>query len=80
VYDVTKRESFDHLTTWLGEARANGNDTMVIMLIGNKTDLASKRAVTTEEGAEFARQNGLFFIETSAKTGDNIEEAFLSTA
>jgi GTPase SAR1 family protein len=53
---------------------------MVIMLVGNKTDLESRRVVTTEEGQEAARVNNLFFIETSAKTGFNIEEAFHQTA
>jgi Ras-related protein Rab-2A len=53
---------------------------MNITLVGNKTDLATKRVVTTEEGAEFARTHGLNFVETSAKTGDNVEEAFLTTA
>ncbi len=50
------------------------------MLIGNKTDLDHKRAVSYEEGAEFARQNGLVFCETSAKTAQNVEAAFFETA
>jgi Ras-related protein Rab-2A len=53
---------------------------MTIMLIGNKTDMENRRAVQTEEGEQFARENGLFFIETSAKTAQNVEEAFISTA
>lgn len=80
VYDVCKKESFMNLSTWLEEARTNGNNSMVITLVGNKTDLASKRVVSTEEGHQFAREHNLFFVETSAKTGDNIEEAFLATA
>lgn len=52
---------------------------MVIILIGNKSDL-DRREVSFEEGAWFARQNGLFFLETSAKTGQNVEAAFLDTA
>lgn len=50
------------------------------MLIGNKSDLEHRRAVTYEEGARFAQDNGLIFLETSAKTSANVEEAFLSTA
>lgn len=54
---------------------------MVIMLIGNKADLAdTKRRVTTEEGERFAKENGLIFIETSAKTAYNVEAAFLQTS
>ncbi|KAG1433802.1 hypothetical protein G6F57_021912 [Rhizopus arrhizus] len=50
------------------------------MLIGNKSDLESKRQVPREEAERFAQENGLFFLETSAKTANNIEEAFVKTA
>jgi Ras-related protein Rab-2A len=53
---------------------------MTIILIGNKSDLAHRRAVTTEEGQQFAQEHGLIFLETSAKTADNVEEAFMKTA
>lgn len=53
---------------------------MVIMLIGNKTDQENKRAVTKEEGEQFAQDHGLIFMETSAKTSTNVEEAFIQTA
>lgn len=52
------------------------SDDMVIMLIGNKVDLNHRRVVTTEEGQKFAQDNGLIFIETSAKTAANVEEVF----
>jgi Ras-related protein Rab-2A len=53
---------------------------MVIMLIGNKSDLESRREVKKEEGEVFAREHGLIFMETSAKTAANVEEAFINTA
>ncbi|KAJ1968511.1 Ras- protein Rab-2A [Dispira parvispora] len=80
VYDITRRETFDHLATWLEDARKYSNANITIMLIGNKCDLENKRAVSREEGEAFARENGLFFIETSAKTAANVEEAFVNTA
>jgi len=80
VYDITQRESFNHLTRWLEEARQNGNPNMTIMLIGNKSDLEHRRAVSTAEGQKFAEDNGLIFMETSAKTSANVEEAFIKTA
>ena len=80
VYDITRRESFNHLGRWLEEARVNGNKNMTIMLIGNKSDLENRRAVSYEEGKEFADKHGLIFLETSAKSAANVEEAFIKTA
>jgi len=80
VYDVTRRETFEGLTKWLEETRNYANDKTLIILIGNKTDLADKREVSTEEGEKFAKQNGIFFMETSAKTAFNVETAFHKTA
>merc|ERR1719270_304071 len=76
VYDITRRETFNHLTRWLEEARQNSHQNMVIMLIGNKSDLENRRQVSTEEGEAFAQKHGLMFLETSAKTAENVEEAF----
>jgi Ras-related protein Rab-2A len=64
------------LTRWLEEVRQNGNPDMVIMLIGNKSDLDQRRQVSTEEGERFAKDNNLIFMETSAKTAFNVEEVF----
>ncbi|KAL2476578.1 Glucose-1-phosphate adenylyltransferase small subunit [Abeliophyllum distichum] len=80
VYDITRRETFNHLASWLEDARQHANANMTIMLIGNKSDLAHRRAVSTEEGEQFAREHGLIFMEASAKTAQNVEEAFIKTA
>ncbi|KAG8509752.1 Ras-related protein Rab-2B [Galemys pyrenaicus] len=80
VYDITRRETFNHLTSWLEDARQHSSSNMVIMLIGNKSDLESRRDVKREEGEAFAREHGLIFMETSAKTACNVEEAFINTA
>ena len=53
---------------------------MTIMLIGNKSDLDTRRQVSTEEGERFAKEHGLIFMETSAKTAYNVEESFLQTS
>ncbi|KAJ4973769.1 hypothetical protein NE237_006943 [Protea cynaroides] len=80
VYDITRRETFNHLASWLEDARLPANANMTIMLIGNKCDLAHERAVSTEEGEQFAKENGLIFMEASAKTAQNVDEAFINTA
>ena len=69
-----RRETFNHLASWLEDARQHANANMTIMLIGNKCDLSSRRAVTTEEGEQFAKEHGLIFMEASAKTAQNVEE------
>jgi GTPase SAR1 family protein len=58
----------------LEDARQHANANMTIMLIGNKSDLAHRRAVSTEEGEQFAKEHGLIFMEASAKTAQNVEE------
>lgn len=80
VYDITRRDTFKHLSRWLDEARQHSQSNMVIMLIGNKNDLEHRRAVSTEEGKAFADEHGLIFMETSAKTAFNVEQAFINTA
>jgi len=80
VYDITRRDTFKHLSVWLEEARQHSQSNMIIMLIGNKNDLEHRRAVSFEEGKAFADANGLIFMETSAKTAFNVEQAFINTA
>ena len=73
-----RRETFNHLASWLEDARQHANANMSIMLIGNKCDLAHRRAVSTEEGEQFAKEHGLIFMEASAKTAQNVEEVMES--
>ncbi|KAK4775948.1 hypothetical protein SAY87_023909 [Trapa incisa] len=78
VYDMTKRQSFDHMTRWLEELRGHADKNIVIMLVSNKSDLSSLRAVPTEDAEEFAQRENLFFMETSALEATNVETAFLT--
>lgn len=77
VYDTTSRDSFNALANWLNDARTLASPNIVILLVGNKKDLEECREVTMLEASNFAQENDLIFLETSAKTGDNVEEAFL---
>jgi Ras-related protein Rab-5C len=82
VYDITAYDSLRDAKMWVKELReANGAD-MVIGLIGNKVDLETenKRQVDTREASEYAEENGLIFMETSAKRGDNVTEIFMNVA
>nr|AAM08543.1 Putative Ras-related protein Rab [Oryza sativa Japonica Group] len=76
VYDITKRQSFDHIPRWLEELRGHADKNIVIMLVGNKSDLEDERAVSTEDAKEFAEKENLFFLETSALQATNVENAF----
>ena len=80
VFDITKRQSFLHLQSWLEEVRRQGTDNMSVLVVGNKTDLVDSREVTREEAELFASNNGLRYVETSAKTASNVDAAFLSSA
>jgi Ras-related protein Rab-2A len=80
VYDITRKDSFNHLSEWLNEARFNGNPSMAITLVGNKFDLDETRVISYEEGLRYAKDNGLGFLETSALTGHNVNQAFADTA
>ena len=76
VYDITDRESFTNLNSWLIEIEKNANKNVFKLLIGNKSDLESQRQVQFDEGKAFAESNGMKFIETSAKTDQKVKEAF----
>jgi len=76
VYDVSKLSTYEHVSQWLKELRDQGDPGLIILMVGNKSDLVESRAVTTEEASTFAEENGLKFIETSAMNASNVEEAF----
>ncbi|CAH8599676.1 unnamed protein product [Schistosoma turkestanicum] len=76
VYDVTNRESFTKADEWIKEIRSERSSNTLIFLVGNKVDLEDERVITTEEAAEKAEKENLFFIETSAKTDFQIKKLF----
>jgi len=78
VYDIAKRVTFENVERWLKELRDHAVPNIVVMLVGNKSDLRHLRAVTTEEAKAFAEKNSLSFIETSALDSTNVELAFLT--
>ncbi|CAO3690064.1 hypothetical protein G6F70_003411 [Rhizopus microsporus] len=82
VYDISRRETFEHVSSWLADVRKHANPHTTIVLVGNKCDLENRaRQVTREEGERFAKDNGIpLFIETSAKSAENVEEVFAKTA
>ena len=80
VYDITRKETFDHITKWLNEVKSNGSKDICCILIGNKKDLESQRQVKYEEGKKLADENHLLFLETSAKTAENVQESFVISA
>jgi small GTP-binding protein len=80
IYDVTKRESFENVKTWVSQIREEVSKSSVIYVVGNKIDLEDTRKVTTEEGVNLAKELELPFKEASAKNGINIDETFYDLA
>merc|ERR1711934_965264 len=80
VYDITNADSFARAKSWVKELQRQGSPNIVIALAGNKCDLATKRKVELSEASEYAKDNGLFLMETSAKTALNVEELFKAIA
>jgi len=77
VYDITKDISFENVEKWLGELKENATPDITMMLVGNKTDLAQARVVSTEDGKSYSERNGISFMEASALTASNVEASFL---
>ena len=81
VFDISRRQTFNHVTDWLNDLRQIAEPDIVVILVGNKSDLAqgeeNKREVTKEEAEEWAKKNGVLeYVETSAKSGEGVELAF----
>ncbi|KAG6765195.1 hypothetical protein POTOM_029216 [Populus tomentosa] len=74
VYDITSPETFNKAQYWVKELQKHGSPDIVMALVGNKADLQEKREVPTQDGIDYAEKNGMFFMETSAKTADNINQ------
>ena len=76
LYDVTRRRTFLNVENWKNEAFKNLMKEIPLILVANKVDLKDSRVVNTEEGEELAEKNGFFYVESSALTGENVEEAY----
>jgi len=76
VYDISSRDSFENAEFWLEEVKKHSASDIVILLIGNKSDLEERREVETSEATAFAEENNVSFLETSALDDTNVEEAF----
>ena len=80
-YDVTSMESFLSVKKWLSEVLDSAEPEVLVFLVGNKVDRESERDVSYEKGKQFADENGLSgFFEKSAKTGQQVEMAFITAA
>uniref|UniRef100_A0A8C7HUY2 RAB6B, member RAS oncogene family b n=1 Tax=Oncorhynchus kisutch TaxID=8019 RepID=A0A8C7HUY2_ONCKI len=80
VYDITNVNSFQQTCKWIDDVRTERGSDVIIMLVGNKTDLEEKRQITIEEGEQRAKELNVMFIETSAKTGTNVKQLFRRVA
>lgn len=80
VFDITNRSSFMNTAKWIDDVRAERGNDVIIVLVGNKTDLNDKRQVTTEEGEKKSKEFNVMFIETSAKAGHNVKTLFRKIA
>jgi len=80
VYDVTDQESFNNVKQWLNEIDRYANENVNKLLVGNKSDLTSRKVVDHETAKAFADELGIKFLETSAKNATNVEQAFMTMA
>ncbi|GAA5874223.1 hypothetical protein JCM8547_007796 [Rhodosporidiobolus lusitaniae] len=80
VYDITNRASFMNTSKWVDDVRSERGNDVIIVLVGNKTDLNDKRQVTTEEAEQKSKELNVMFIETSAKAGHNVKTLFRKIA
>ncbi|KAL5253991.1 hypothetical protein ACHWQZ_G013677 [Mnemiopsis leidyi] len=80
VYDVTCNESFLNVREWLTVVEEHASPDVIVMILGNKADMNGERVVKTEQGERLAKEYGVAFLETSAKTGLNVDLAFMAIA
>lgn len=80
VYDVCDEKSFNNIRSWYSNVQQHASENVVLILVGNKSDMVDKRVISTEQGQALADELGIPFIEASAKTTDNVEETFFSLA
>lgn len=80
VYDITSLKSFQNTRKWVDDVRGERGQDVIIVLVGNKTDLSDKREVTSQQGEEEAKRCGALFVETSAKVGANVKALFKKIA
>uniref|UniRef100_A0A0G4HK55 Uncharacterized protein n=1 Tax=Chromera velia CCMP2878 TaxID=1169474 RepID=A0A0G4HK55_9ALVE len=80
VYDITNKESFEGAKSWVSELQSLHPSDVVIALAGNKEDLDGQRMVERETAEAYAQESGVLFLETSAKTGNNVKELFVEIA
>ncbi|CAH0387877.1 unnamed protein product [Bemisia tabaci] len=80
VYDISDMKSFENVMKWTRNINEHANEDVERMILGNKCDKESERMVTKEMGEQIAREHGIRFMETSAKTNINIEKAFTDLA
>ncbi|KAK5210819.1 GTPase Ryh1 [Exophiala xenobiotica] len=77
VYDISSKKTFEQTRKWIDDVRGERGNDVIVVLVGNKTDLGdSKREVTTQQGEEEAKRAGAIFMETSAKLGHNVKALF----
>ncbi|KAF9945421.1 Ras- protein Rab-11B [Modicella reniformis] len=76
LYDITQHGTYESVSRWLSEVREHADSNIIVMLVGNKSDLRHLRSIHTEEAKTFAEENGLMFIETSALDSSNVDLAF----
>jgi len=80
VYDVTDEKSFANIRNWIRNIEQHASESVNKMLIGNKCDMSDKRVVDSERGKALADEYGIKFLETSAKSSINVEDAFITLA
>jgi len=80
VYDISNTNSFAQVDRWIEDVRAERGSDVIIILVGNKTDLTDQRRVSMEQGERRAKELGVLFIESSAKTGHNVKQLFRRVA